>query len=174
MADWMTVPLLQYQYGGKAPERMGLNHPTIAPYGIYRAGDGGAVVISIQNEREWARFRDQVMARPDLANDARFIDNTARVAHRPALDAILAEAFRPLTGDQLVARLRAARIAYGALNGVAELLRHPQLRRAAVQTAFGAIDLVAPPARVAGDAVAFGRVPEIGAHSDRIKREFAA
>jgi crotonobetainyl-CoA:carnitine CoA-transferase CaiB-like acyl-CoA transferase len=152
---------------------MGLNHPTIAPYGIYRAGDGGAVVISIQNEREWARFRDQVVARPDLADDQRFADNTARVANRPALDAILAEAFKPLTRDQLVERLRAAQIAYGALNGVAELLRHPQLRRAAVETAFGAIDLVAPPARVTGDTAAFGRVPEIGAHSDTIRREFA-
>jgi crotonobetainyl-CoA:carnitine CoA-transferase CaiB-like acyl-CoA transferase len=173
MADWMTVPLLQYQYGGQAPRRMGLNHPTLAPYGLYRAGDGGGVVISIQNEREWARFRDQVMARPDLAGDPRFADNPARVANRPALDAIMNEAFRPLTRDQLVDRLRAAQIAYGALNGVAELLAHPQLRRLPVDTAFGAIELVAPPARVAGQAVAFGRVPEIGEHSQRIRREFA-
>jgi crotonobetainyl-CoA:carnitine CoA-transferase CaiB-like acyl-CoA transferase len=174
MADWMTVPLLQYQYGGKAPKRMGLNHPTVAPYGIYRAGDGGGVVISIQNEREWARFRDQVMARPDLAGDPRFADNPARVANRPALDAIMAEAFKPLTRAQLVDRLRAAQIAYGALNGVAELMRHPQLRRVAVETPQGTVDLVAPPARVAGETVTFGHVPEIGEHSDKIRREFAA
>jgi len=174
MADWMTVPLLQYQYGGKAPRRMGMNHPTVSPYGIYRAGDGGGVVISIQNEREWARFRDQVMARPDLAGDARFSDNPARVANRPALDAIMTEAFKPLTRDQLVDRLNAAQIAYGALNGVAELLRHPQLRRAAVETPQGAVELVAPPARVAGEPVALGRVPEIGEHTEKIRREFAA
>jgi itaconate CoA-transferase len=174
MADWMTVPLLQYQYGGKAPARVGLNHPTIAPYGIYRSGDGGAVVISIQNEREWARFRDQVAARPDLASDQRFADNTARVANRPALDAILAEAFQPLTRAQLVDRLNQAQIAYGAINGVAELLQHPQLRRVAVETAQGMIDLVAPPARLAGRKTAFARVPEIGAQSEAIRREFAA
>lgn len=173
MADWMTVPLLQYQYGGKAPRRVGLNHPTIAPYGIYRSGDGGAVVISIQNEREWARFRDKVAGRPDLAGDARFNDNSARVANRPALDAILAEAFKPLTRAQLVERLNRAQIAYGAINGVAELLQHPQLRRVAVETAQGMIDLVAPPARFAGDATRFGRVPTVGEHTEKIRREFA-
>jgi len=173
MADWMTVPLLQYQYGGKAPARVGLNHPTIAPYGIYRAGDGGAVVISIQNEREWARFRDQVAARPDLASDPRFADNSARVANRPALDAILAAAFEPLTRAALVERLNRAQIAYGAINGVAELVAHPQLRRVPVEAPEGRIDLVAPPARLAGAAPRFGRVPEIGEHSDRIRREFS-
>ncbi|MCC7048812.1 MAG: CoA transferase [Alphaproteobacteria bacterium] len=174
MADWMTVPLLQYQYGGKAPKRMGMNHPTVSPYGIYRAGDGGGVVISIQNEREWARFRDQVMARPDLAGDPRFDDNPGRVANRPALDALLAAAFKPLTRDQLIDRLNKAQIAYGALNGVAELLRHPQLRRVPVETAHGMVDLVAPPARVAGEAALFGRVPEIGEDTEAIRREFAA
>lgn len=173
MADWMTVPLLQYQYGGKAPKRMGMNHPTVSPYGIYRTGDGGGVVISIQNEREWARFRDQVMMRPDLAGDARFNDNPGRVANRPALDALMAEAFKPLTRDQLVERLNKAQIAYGALNGVAELLRHPQLRRTPVETVHGTVDLVSPPARMTGVEVAFGRVPEIGEHTDRIRREFA-
>jgi len=173
MADWMTVPLLQYQYGGKAPARVGLNHPTIAPYGIYRSGDGGAVVISIQNEREWARFRDQVAARPDLASDPRFADNTARVANRPALDQILAEAFKPLTRAQLVERLNQAQIAYGAINGVAELLKHPQLRRVAVETAQGMIDLVAPPARIAGRKTEFAGVPAIGANTEALRREFA-
>ncbi len=173
MADWMTVPLLQFQYSGKAPVRMGLNHPSVAPYGLYSAGDGGGVLISIQNEREWARFRDQVVGRPDLAGDARFASNVARVANRPALDAILNEAFQKLTRQQLVDKLHQAQIAYGALNGVADLLKHPQLRRAVVDSEFGPVELIAAPARVAGDRPDYGPVPRLGQHSDAIRREFA-
>lgn len=174
MADWMTVPLLQFQYGNAAPKRMGLNHPTVAPYGLYRAGDGGGVLISIQNEREWARLRDEVMARPDLAADPRFKDNVARVANRPELDKLLNQSFARFDRDQLIAKLRAAGIAYGALNGIPELLKHPQLRRTLVGTEFGEVELVAPPARLAGRGPDFGPVPRIGEHNEKIRREFAA
>ncbi|MGQ0677224.1 MAG: CaiB/BaiF CoA transferase family protein [Rhodospirillales bacterium] len=173
MADWMTVPLLQFQYTGQAPKRMGLNHPSVAPYGLYRAGDGGGVLISIQNEREWARLRDAVMGMPELAADPRFRDNVARVANRPALDKLLNQAFARHTRDQLVAKLRAAGIAYGALNGIPELLKHPQLRRAPVATEFGEVELVAPPARFGGKGPALGAVPRLGEHSEKIRREFA-
>ena len=53
LADWMSVPLLHQVYGGAAPARVGIRHPSIAPYGAYALGDGSQIVISIQNEREW-------------------------------------------------------------------------------------------------------------------------
>src|SRR5262249_24905174 len=46
MADWMTVPLLQHE-GGKTPQRVGLAHPSIAPYGVFKTHDGAEVLISI-------------------------------------------------------------------------------------------------------------------------------
>ena len=51
-AELMSVPYLQTRYGGKAPARVGLKHPTIAPYGAFTCADGRDIVISIQNERE--------------------------------------------------------------------------------------------------------------------------
>ena len=85
LADWMNVPYLQFVYGGKVPDRAGLNHPTIAPYGAYACGDGKAVLISIQNEREWATFCAEVLGDGAIATDPRFAGNTQRVANRPAL-----------------------------------------------------------------------------------------
>ena len=76
MADWMNVPYLQTRYGGKPPGRMGLKHPSIAPYGAYECADGKAVLISIQNEREWARLCADVLGDADLATDPRFSDNS--------------------------------------------------------------------------------------------------
>lgn len=172
-ADWMSVPLFQQVYGGKAPERVGLNHPGIAPYGAYRAGDGGELVIAIQNEREWRRFCEEVLQRPMLAEDPRFSDNSARVEHRFALNDEIDGVFASLTRADLIERLRAARVAYGALNGVAELARHPALRRTAVDTPWGAIETVAPPARFDGETPALGPVPELNQHGAALRREFA-
>ncbi len=174
MADWMNVPFLHQVYGGKAPERAGLNHPSIAPYGAYAAGDGGEVVISIQNQREWLRFCAQALGQAALAADPRFHDGPARVANRPALDREIAAVFGKLTRDEMVERLRAADIAYGAVNSVADLAAHPQLRRAAVDMPGGRIDLIAPPARVAGEERALGPVPALDQHGRAIREEFAA
>ena len=172
MADWMTVPLLHQAYGEGAPRRVGLNHPSIAPYGAYAAADG-EIVLSIQNEREWQRFCAEVLERPALATDPRFADNPARVANRPALDREIAAVFGALGREALIDRLRAAAIAYGALNSVADLERHPQLRRAEVATPGGPVALVAPPARVAGQVPALRPVPALDQHGAAIRAEFA-
>lgn len=173
MADWMTVPLLHAQYGGQAPARVGLHHPSIAPYGVYRTGDGKETVIAIQNEREWLRLCAQVLERPALAVDARFADNPARVANRPALDREIAAVFETLERDVLVARLQAAAIAYGAVNSPEDLIDHPQLRRRAVETPGGTIDLVAPPARREGEAERYRPVPALDQDGAALRQEFA-
>ena len=172
MAEWMTVPFLQEVYGGGAPGRVGLHHPTIAPYGIYAARDGG-LLVAIQNEREWQRFCNQVLLRPEMAQDSRFGDNPARVANRPALDAEIAAVFGGLGRDELMVRLRQADIAYGSLNSPAELARHPQLRRVEVGSPEGPVELVAPPARTLGEQPRLGPVPAIDQQGSSIREEFA-
>lgn len=173
LADWMTVPLLHHDYGGKAPERVGLNHPSIAPYGGYQLGDGRQVVLSIQNEREWLLFCEGVLHRPEVATDERFSSNHCRVANRPALDALIAEIFQTLDHPEAIRRLNQARIAYGSLNQVADLSVHAQLRRITVPTPSGPVEAVAPPIQVRGEAFAPRPVPALGQHTDAIRREFA-
>lgn len=174
MAEWMTVPLLHQDYGAGAPARVGLNHPSIAPYGAYAAADGTLVLISIQNEREWERLCADVLRQPDMAAEAPFRSNVARVQNRPALDARIAAVFGVLSLDELTARLEAAQIAFGRVNTVAQFSAHPQLRRVAVATPTGEVALPAPPAQIAGEPPSLGRVPAVGEHSAAIRREFAA
>ncbi|NBS98853.1 MAG: CoA transferase, partial [Betaproteobacteria bacterium] len=76
-AELMSVPYLQARYGGKAPERVGLKHPTIAPYGGFTCADGRDILISIQNEREWTDFCREVLLEPDFALDSRCQTNAA-------------------------------------------------------------------------------------------------
>jgi crotonobetainyl-CoA:carnitine CoA-transferase CaiB-like acyl-CoA transferase len=170
-AEWMAVPLLHHDYGGKAPARMGLKHPSIAPYGAFAAADGKEIVISIQNEREWLRFCEVILGDKTLASDPRFSDNQRRVANRAVLDAIVAEIFARESRAALGQRLKAADIAFGNLNDVADFSRHPHLRRLAVPTPEGEVALPAPAALAAGQAPS-GGVPEIGEHGAAIRREF--
>ncbi len=172
LADWMTVPLLHQEYGGKAPLRVGLNHPSIAPYGAYAAGDGRQAVLAIQNEREWRSFCAIVLKKDNLADDPRFSSNSARVANRPALDAEIKNVFRHLTLADVTGRLDEAKVAWGAVNSVADLSRHPQLRRVDVETGSGSVNLVAPPVRWRGEPFEARAVPDLGGDSERLRKEF--
>lgn len=172
MADWMTVPLLHQTYGGKAPDRVGLRHPSIAPYGVFDTLDHKPILVSIQNEREWRNFCARVMGQPAMASIPAFAGNDARVANRDRLDAAIAALFAQLTRAELSERLRAAGVAFGALNDVADFAAHPQLRRVEIDTPSGPVAIPAPPARKHGEDVSLGRVPSVGEHSAALRQEF--
>lgn len=173
MADWMNVPYLQHRYGGATPARIGLKHPTIAPYGAYECADGKVLLIAIQNEREWRRLCSEVLSNPDIAGDQRFSSNALRVANREELDALIAKAFSPFSREDNIARLAASRIAYGRLSSLDDLQAHPQNRFVRVETGHGPVELLAPGAIVRGEMPSFGPVPKLGANDEAIRREFA-
>lgn len=172
LSDWMNVPYLQYAYGGKTPPRSGLNHPTIAPYGTYMGSDDKEVLVSIQNEREWAIFCADILGQPDLATDPRFDSNSNRVANRAALDAIIAPVFAASTRDNMAERLRAARIAYGRVSTMEDLAQHPQNRYVEVETPSGPVRMLAPGALVDATLPDLGAVPGLGAHTEALFTEF--
>jgi crotonobetainyl-CoA:carnitine CoA-transferase CaiB-like acyl-CoA transferase len=173
LSDWMAVPLIHADYG-RAPKRVGLSHPSIAPYGAFPTGDGKQIVFGIQNEREWEAFCREVLNAPDMALDRRFASNALRVENRVALDAIIANIFRGLTRNALIVRLKGARIAYGALNSVKEAARHPQLRRIEIEAPSGTVRAPAPPPRWAGEPPFEPRpCPAVGEHTQLIRAEFA-
>ncbi|MEB8388742.1 CaiB/BaiF CoA-transferase family protein [Rhodobacteraceae bacterium KMM 6894] len=172
LTDWMNVPYLQFAYGGKEPVRSGLNHPTIAPYGAYTGSDGKDVLFSIQNEREWQVFCADILDLPDLPQDPRFDTNSHRVAHRAELDAIIRPVFAQLPRDQMVAKLEAARIAYGRVSTMDDLASHPQNRFVEVDSPTGPVRMLAPGAVVDGQVPVLGDVPALGAHTDAVRAEF--
>jgi len=173
MADWMNVPLMHHLHGTGAPKRSGLSHAMIAPYGAYPVGIGGRIVIAIQNEREWARFCDQVLGDAALAEDSRFCSNALRVANRGEMDALIAAVFAPHDAESLSALLFEAGIAFGRLNEVADLASHAQLRRLTVASPTGPVEIIAPPAQFASDSGGLGPVPALGEHTDAVRAEFA-
>lgn len=164
MADWLTVPLLCHE-GGKSPKRVGLAHPSIAPYGVFATRDGKPMLISIQSDREWAALTAKFLGKPELAVDPRFASNLARVAHRTETDAIVAGAFTGFDAAHARERLIAADIAFADVSDMQALSTHPHLRRISVATPAGEICLPAPAAIVIGDDRQYGPVPQLGEHS---------
>jgi itaconate CoA-transferase len=172
LVEWMGYPIYYGSYGGRPPGRTGATHPSIAPYGPHRTGDGKAVVLGLQNEREWAVFCEEVLRRPDLATDRRFTSNSARVANRTELTRIIEESFAGATADDVVARLDSAGIANGRLNTIADVARHPQLaardRFCDVQTSAGPVAATLPPANLEGVTPSMGAVPALGQHTEAV------
>jgi crotonobetainyl-CoA:carnitine CoA-transferase CaiB-like acyl-CoA transferase len=173
LSDWMNVPYLQFAYGGKSPDRAGLNHPTIAPYGAYPCGDGKAVLISIQNEREWAMLCGEVLGDAAIATDPRFANNTSRVANRPALDAIIGKVFSTGPREAIVEKLERARVAYGRVSTLEDVAGHPQNRYVEVATPTGPVRCFAPGMLFDGRLPEFGSVPALGEHTQALRAEFS-
>ncbi len=172
LADWMNVPLLYWEGTGKAPERVGLAHPSICPYGAFATQDGTLILISIQNEREFAAFCAGFMDQPDLPLRPGFETNVMRCAHRAEVDAHVAARFAGMTAAEATARLKAAGTAFGLVNDLAGLARHPALRRIEIETEAGPASIVAPAVIRDGELPDLGPVPSIGEHTAAIRAEF--
>ncbi|MPZ58963.1 MAG: CoA transferase [Rhizobiales bacterium] len=170
MADWLSIPLLNAE-GGHPPQRIGLAHPSISPYGVFPSKDGAQILISIQNDREWRAFCRHVLHNPGAADDPRFSGTVARVRHRQDTDGMVAGAFASLRRDDLVARLIAADTAFAEVNDMAALSAHAHLRRTEVDTPAGRISFPQPAALFDGASRPCGPVPALGADTERVLAE---
>jgi len=173
MTDWMAVPLLQHE-GGDTPKRIGLAHTSISPYGAFKAKDGVDVLISIQNDREWRVLAEHVIGDKRLAADPNFATNVERMKRRPETDGRVAAAFATMDVAPLVEKLTRFDIAFGVINDLNLLARHPHLRRVSVDTPTGPASMPAPAAIHDGVPRKLGAVPALGEHSDIIRKEFSA
>jgi crotonobetainyl-CoA:carnitine CoA-transferase CaiB-like acyl-CoA transferase len=175
LGEWMGFPAYFTAYGGTPPPRSGAYHATIVPYGPFTAGDGKTVFLSIQNEREFARFCGQVLGNAALAQDPRFCSSPARVASRDAMHAEIERVFATLTAEQVVERLQAAGIANARLNSMQEFWDHPQLaardRWREIGTEAGAVRAPKPPFNLSEFEPRMDDVPALGAHSRRVLAE---
>ena len=173
--EWMSFPLYYAYQGAAPPPRTGAAHATIYPYGPFKAGDGGLVMLGLQNEREWVIFCEQVLRAPQWARAEEFSSNARRVAARAKLESIILEVFAALEASEIVARLDAAGIANARINTVAEVWAHPQLaareRWTSVDTPAGPVPALKPPAMLRGVDARMDAVPALGEHTDGILRE---
>ena len=171
MSDWMNIPLLAHRYMGGAPDRMGLKHSFIAPYGAFVCADDQQVLLAIQSNREFSMFCDQVLGRPELTKNPKFADNPARYTNREELDAIITQCFSQFSANSVAERLDAAGIANAKLNSLADLSAHPCLKNSVAS--FGSAEITMAALPVSSEPEAVKIVPMLDEHGDAIRQEFA-
>ena len=174
LGEWMGYPMYYAFEGAAPPPRTGASHASIYPYGPFAVGDGGTVMLGLQNEREWKAFCDGVLQNPALATDPRFDANAKRNANREALKALILQTFAPLSTAQVLERLNQAQIANARMNDMAGLWAHPQLqareRWRTVGSPVGDIPALLPPGRHSSFDYRMDPVPQVGEHTDAILR----
>ena len=171
MTDWMNMALLGYRYSDVAPQRYGLTHGFVAPYGAYQSKDGRQVMLSIQNDREWRDFCLQVLRQPDLVEDPRYKHNPERYKNRVALAEIINAVFAAYDKDDIIEMLEDTRIACASLNSVAEVSEHEFLQNRTVQMGDKIIDIADLPVRRAAGSVTCA--PVLDEHGAMIRKEFS-
>ena len=175
LGEWMSFPMYYAFEGAPPPPRTAASHASIQPYGPFPTGDGGTVMLGLQNEREWKLFCEKVLRNGALATDPRFDTNARRSEHRAALKALIVEVFSQLSTPQVEQRLDEAQIANARMNDMAGLWTHPQLeardRWRKVGSPAGEIPALLPPGRNSSFEYRMDPIPRIGEHTEAILRE---
>ena len=175
LGEWMGYPMYYAYEGATPPTRSGASHASIYPYGPFPAGDGGIIMLGLQNEREWKVFCDKVLLQSDLATDARFASNALRNQNREALRGLIVSAFSALSTEQVEQRLEEAQIANARMNDMAGLWAHPQLksrdRWRDVGSPVGMLPALLPPGRNSAFDYRMDPIPKVGEHTDAILQE---
>lgn len=173
MAEWMTIPLLNQEWG-KPFERIGLAHPTIVPYGVFKTRDSADILIAIQNDREWRVLADKVLGDASLGTNEKFATVPSRLAHRDETNSRVAAVFAAHDVEPLMKTLAAADIAFARVNDSELLGKHPHLRRITVSTPSGPASIPAPAPLRANETRAYGPIPALGEHTERVQKEFSS
>jgi crotonobetainyl-CoA:carnitine CoA-transferase CaiB-like acyl-CoA transferase len=175
LGEWMGFPMYYAMDGASPPPRNAAAHATIYPYGPFAAGDGGTVMLGLQNEREWVKFCEGVLLTPALAQDPRFVSNAKRNENRQALEALILETFAKLTTPEVIERLEAASIANARMNTMADVWAHPQLkarqRWVTVDSPAGPLPALLPPGQQSAFDYRMDAIPCVGQHTEAILKE---
>ena len=172
LGEWMGFPMYYAFEGQTPPARSGASHAAIYPYGPFQAGDGSAIVLGLQNEREWKLFCETVMQDAALATDPRFDSNAHRHENRTELKAIIDACFAKLTTAEVCERLDQAPIANARMNDMEGLWAHTQLaarqRWQTVGSPAGDIPALLPPGKNSAFTYRMDPIPQLGEHTEAI------
>jgi crotonobetainyl-CoA:carnitine CoA-transferase CaiB-like acyl-CoA transferase len=162
-----------YLVSGEEPKRYGNGHPTVVPYQTFAARDK-RIVVAVGNDRQFRFLCGDLLGRPDLADDPRFVTNAQRVSNRAALVAALTPLFETMTAEHWLTRLREVGVPCGAVRTVGQALEAPEtaargmVAKIAHPTA-GELRLVASPLKLGGTPVVAPTAPPLlGQHTDEV------
>ena len=171
---WLGYFPYHYWHDGAEPDRVGMRHHYITPYGPYLATDRVYVSVVVSTANDWQLFCRDVIRRPDLLDDERFRSPETRKRHRDELERIIEQLFLELPHDEWIRRLDACGLPYGQVNGIGDVLAHPQtVARELVRevaSPVGPVPIIASPIRLSASPARFDPIPALGEHTVTVLR----
>jgi crotonobetainyl-CoA:carnitine CoA-transferase CaiB-like acyl-CoA transferase len=175
IVSWLGYFPHHYWHRGEEPERMGMRHNYVTPYGPYLARNGKYVNVAVATAKDWEIFCRAVIQRPDLLGDARFATVEARLNNRAILEETIEKIFLERDHDEWLERLKKAHLPYGEIRGIAEVLAHPQaiarklIRE--VESPVGRVPVIGTPLRLSASPARYDRIPDLGEDTEPILKE---
>lgn len=172
----LSVQGQRYLSVGEIPGPAGSAHPVIAPYGVFRAGDGD-LNIGAATQEMWLRLCD-IIGAPALKSDPRFLDNAGRMANRPALEELIEAKLASGSRHHWTEQLVAAGIPAGPINDMEGVFAEPQVAHARLVETVEHPDV--GPLRQVVSPVGLGALagrcvrrppPRFGEHTDEVLRD---
>ncbi|WP_078510495.1 CaiB/BaiF CoA transferase family protein [Streptomyces himastatinicus] len=172
MTELMGYSLIHAQHTGEDQQPAGMGSPAVAPYGAYPTADGQTVVLGTTNDREWQRFARDLLGRPDLADDERFLTNSGRTQHRAFLDTQIGQWAARHDLAQAQRSADAAGIGNARFNKPSDVIAHPHLtardRWRRIDTPHGPVPALLPPPVISGYDPPMGAIPALGQHTESV------
>jgi len=173
--SWLAYFPHHYWHQGEEPERVGMRHHYVTPYGPFRASDGVYVNLAVSTAQDWEIFCRQVIERPEWLQDARFQTIVARRRNREILEDLIEKIFLGHPHEEWIRRLQQSRLPYGEIRGIGQVLTHPQaIARHMIRemrTPVGTVPVIASPLRLSDSPARFDPVPALGQDTEAILGE---
>ena len=168
-ANWLNAEF--------CPTRMGNHHPSVVPYTVYKAADG-FVIVACGNDKQFIRLT-AALGVPEMADDAAFMTNEARIENRDRLDAELGKAIAAFDRETVIAMLEKAGVSCGPINDIAEVFDDPQVQARGLRvdqrrSDNSPISSTAFPAKLSETPAQYHSAPPLlGEHNDDVLRQWA-
>jgi len=164
-----------YWHAGEEPERVGMRHHYVTPYGPYLAGDGVYVNFAVATPDDWKVFCLQVIEHPDLFSDPRFTTTELRRKNRVVMEETIEKIFLEKDHNEWLQRLKVSRLPYGEVRTMGQVLTHPQVvARKMVQevdSPVGSVPVIASPLHLSDNPSRLDPIPSLGQDTEAILKE---
>lgn len=169
---WLGYYPHRYWHAGEEPPRSGMRHQYICPYGPYLTADERYINLVVASDDDWERFCNEVLQRPEWLEEPRFASAVERHRNRELVERSVESVIVTHSRQEWAERLSAARLPYGLVRTIAEVIDHPQLReRGAFVDATSEVGLLQLAAFPLGDPNRTRHIPSLGEHTDDLLGE---
>jgi crotonobetainyl-CoA:carnitine CoA-transferase CaiB-like acyl-CoA transferase len=173
--SWLGYFPHHYWHRGEEPERVGMRHHYITPYGPYLAADGVYVNLAVASASDWEIFCRDVVERPELLDEERFSTPEARRKNRVALEGLIEDVIRARPHEEWIERFAKAKLPHGKVNSVAEVLDHPQVKARnfvrEMESPVGPVPVLGSPLRLSDSPERLDGIPALGGDTEAILQE---